>query len=306
MAVVTAVQKGAYVSSGCYVNVPGGRVWCRSVGSGPGLPLLVLHGGPGFTCEYLDSLAELSDERTVVMFDQLGCGRSDRPTDCLLWTVERFVQEIACVRAALGLDRIHLLGQSWGSMLAVDAVLAGATGIASLVLASPPLSIPLWTRDARRLRATLPPEVQQTLTRHEESGFTACPEYRAAALEYSRRFICRMEPWPDAYERSFAGEGEQVYHTMWGPNEFTVTGTLAHYDRTDRLATIDLPTLLTCGRFDEATPESTRIYADLLPHSRMAVFERSAHCAHLEEKDAYLAEVRSFLSGVELTLGGGK
>jgi proline iminopeptidase len=173
------------------VNVPGGRVWCRTVGSGPGLPLLVLHGGPGFTCEYLEPLAELGDERAVVMFDQLGCGRSDRPGEKTLWTADRFVEEVACVRRALGLDRIHLLGQSWGSMLAVDAVLAGATGISSLVLASPPLSIPLWMADAGRLRAQLPPDVQQALTRHEASGFTACPEYRAASLEYSRRFICR-------------------------------------------------------------------------------------------------------------------
>jgi proline iminopeptidase len=287
------------VQTECYVNVPGGRVWCRTVGSGPGLPLLVLHGGPGFTCEYLDPLAELGDERAVVLFDQLGCGRSDRPSDPALWTVDRFVDEVACVRRALGLDRIHLLGQSWGSMLAVDAVLAGATGIASLILASPPLSIPLWMADAGRLRAQLPPDVQLALTRHEASGYTACPEYRAASLEYSRRFICRADPWPDAYERSFVGEGEEVYHTMWGPNEFTVTGTLAGYDRTDRLPSIDIPTLLTCGRFDEATPESTEVYAGLIPGSRTAIFERSAHCAHLEEKEAYLSEVRSFLAEMD-------
>lgn len=282
-----------------YVDVPGGRVWCRVVGGGDGLPLLVLHGGPGFTCEYLDSLAELGDERPVVMFDQLGCGRSDRPDDPALWTIDRFVEEVACVRRALSLDTIHLLGQSWGSMLAVDVVLAGATGIASLILASPPLSIPLWMADARRLRASLPPEVRQTLEEHEARGFTACPEYRAAALEYSRNYICRADPWPDAYERSFVGEGEDVYHAMWGPNEFTVTGTLADYDRRDRLADIPIPTLLTCGRFDEATPEATAVYQQLMPNARMAVFENSAHCAHLEEQDAYLAEVRVFMNGVE-------
>jgi proline iminopeptidase len=282
-----------------YVDVPGGRVWCRTVGSGPGLPLLVLHGGPGFTCEYLDSLADLADERPVIRYDQLGCGRSDRPDDVSLWTIDRFVAEMACVRRALDLPAVHLLGQSWGSMLAVDAVLAGATGIASLVLASPPLSIPMWMADARRLRAGLPAEVQRTLTEHEERGFTACPEYRAASLEYSRRHLCRADPWPDAYERSFVGEGEQVYHTMWGPNEFTVTGTLADYDRTDRLCDIEQPTLLTCGRFDEATPESTEAYARLMPRARTVVFERSAHCAHLEERAAYLAELRSFFASVE-------
>jgi len=287
------------VQSEQYVDVPGGRVWCRTVGSGPGLPLLVLHGGPGFTCEYLDSLAELGDGRPVVMFDQLGCGRSDRPDDASLWTVDRFVAEVACVRRALGLHQLHLLGQSWGAMLAVDVVLAGATGIAGLILASPPLSIPLWMADARRLRAQLPERVQRTLAEHEERGFTACPEYRAASLEYSRRYICRADPWPDGYERSFVGEGEQVYHTMWGPNEFTVTGTLSSYDRTDRLAEITHPTLLTCGRFDEATPEATLAYQERMPNARTVVFERSAHCAHLEEREAYLSELRTFLGAVE-------
>lgn len=281
-----------------YVQVPGGRVWCQVIGAGPGIPLLVLHGGPGFTCEYLESLAELGDERPVVMFDQLGCGRSDRPSDTSLWTIERFVEELACIRRALDLTEIHLLGQSWGCMLAVDAVLAGAGGIASLVLASPPLSIPRWSADAARLRGLLPPDVRETLEWHEASGYTACPEYRAASLEYSRRYICRAEPWPDAYERSFAGEGEEVYHTMWGPNEFTVTGSLSDYDRTGRLPEIAIPTLLTCGRFDEATPESTAVYQQLLPDARMAVFEASAHCAHLEEKDAYLAVLREFLAEV--------
>lgn len=282
-----------------YVEVPGGRVWCRVVGSGAGLPLLVLHGGPGFTCEYLDSLADLGDERPVVLYDQLGCGRSDRPRDPSLWTVSRFVEEVACVRRALGLADIHLLGQSWGCMLGVDVVLADPAGIRSLVLASPPLSIPRWMQDAGRLRAALPDDVQQTLIRHEHSGFTACPEYRAAVLEYSRRYICRADPWPDGYERSFAGEGEDVYHTMWGPNEFTVTGNLRDYDRTDRLADIDIPTLLTCGRYDEATPEATRAYQELMPNARTVVFADSAHLPHLEEREAYLAEIRAFLAAVE-------
>lgn len=282
-----------------YVEVPGGRVWSRTVGSGPGRPLLVLHGGPGFTCEYLDTLAELGDERPVVFFDQLGCGRSDRPDDRALWTVDRFEREVGCVRAALGLTEVHLLGQSWGAMLAVEHALTGAPGVLSMILASPPLSIPMWQRDAERLRKMLPDDVQHTLRSHEERGFTSCPEYRAAVMEYGRRYICRMQPWPDAYERSYAGEGEQVYHTMWGPNEFTVTGSLSGYDRCDRLPELAVPTLLTCGRFDEATPEATAAYQRLIPGSRMVVFEASAHFPHLAEAAGYLAEVRAFLRDLD-------
>ena len=154
-----------------FVEVPGGRVWYRSLGD-HGIPLLCLHGGPGFPHDYLEELEGLAHERRVVFYDQLGCGRSDRPDDTSLWTVERFVEELAVVRAALGLERLHLFGSSWGGMLAMQYVLDRQPPLESLVLCSSPASIPRWIAGCRDLLAELPDDVQDVIERHEANGFT--------------------------------------------------------------------------------------------------------------------------------------
>ncbi|MFN5221419.1 MAG: alpha/beta fold hydrolase [Cyanobacteriota bacterium] len=155
-----------------FVAIDGHRVWTRRVGatSRPErLPVVLLHGGPGVPSDYLEPLEQLAaDGREVIRYDQLGCGRSDHPDDPALLQVERFVNELALVRAALGLERIHIYGQSWGGMLALEAALAGAPGIASLVLSNAPASMPLWVAETTRLRRELPAEVQRVLDEHEQ------------------------------------------------------------------------------------------------------------------------------------------
>src|SRR5579859_6031248 len=141
-----------------YIDVPGGRVWYASVGSG-GVPLLCLHGGPGFTHYYLEALEILADRRQVIFYDQLGCGKSDRPDDLSLWTVDLFVEELAAVRSALGLERLHLFGHSWGGMLAMQYVLDRQPTLESLTLCGSPASMPRWVRDCGELLAQQPPEV---------------------------------------------------------------------------------------------------------------------------------------------------
>ncbi len=277
------------------ISVTGGRVWFQALGEGERTPLVTLHGGPGFPHDYLEPLGRLADERPVVFYDQLGCGRSDRPADPALWRVERFVEELQQVRDALRLERLHLFGHSWGAMLAADYALANPTGMRSLILASPPLSIPRWTADAERLRRTLPAEVQETLRRHERAGTTDSREYDAARQEYYRRYVRRLDPLPEALVRAEEGFGRAVYQEMWGPNEFTATGNLVAYDRTPRLRELSLPVLFTCGRFDEATPEATAWYQSMVPGATMTVFEESAHLPHLGEEERYLAVLRGFL-----------
>jgi proline iminopeptidase len=248
---------------------------------------------------YLSSLAGLAAERPVIFYDQLGCGNSERPGNASLWQAERFVAELAAVIAALGLDRVHILGQSWGSMLATDYALTRPGGIASLVLASPPLSIPLWLADARVWISRMPGDVQLAIARHEEAGTLDDPEYVSATEAYYRRHVCRLDPYPAAVAAAFATMSHDVYSAMWGPNEFFMTGNLKDYDQTDRLGEIDVPTLFTCGRFDEATPEATAWYASLVPQARVAVFDQSSHMAHVEEESAYLATVGAFLRDVD-------
>jgi proline iminopeptidase len=278
-----------------FVRVEGGRVWYRIVGTGSGVPLLTLHGGPGAPHDYLEPLEALGDGRPVVFYDQLGCGKSDRPTDKALWRVERFVRELAQVRRALGLNRVHILGQSWGTILAVDYMLTRPAGVESLILADPAISIPRWMRDAARYRRKLPEAMQATLARHEKAGNMACLEYLGATLAFYKRHVCRLDPWPEPLHRTLRSFGTEVYSTMWGPNEFVATGTLKSYDRTSRLREISVPTLFLCGRYDEATPESTAFYARRIRGAATVVFEKSAHMPHLEETAKYLRVVRDFL-----------
>src|SRR5262245_58241273 len=183
-----------------FVPVEGGRVWYEVHGSGSRTPLLVLHGGPGIPHDYLANLALLGGDRPVVFYDQLGCGRSERPEDVALWTRERFARELAAVRKALGLEEVVLYGHSWGSILAVDYLsgLGGSapTGVRGVILAGPALSIPRWTEDSRRLIATLPPEQATAILEGERTGKTESEAYQAATQAYYRRYICRLDPWP--------------------------------------------------------------------------------------------------------------
>jgi proline iminopeptidase len=285
-----------------YVTVPGGRVWYQIVGSGGGYPLLTLHGGPGLPHDYILSLRDLADERPVIFYDQLGCGKSDLPDDPSLWRMERFVEELAEVRRALGLTKVHLLGQSFGTMVAVDYLLTKPTGVLGLILASPCVSIPRFIEDAYRLRKLLPQDVQKILNQGEATGDFESPDYKAATDLYYKHFLVRMDPLPEGIKHALDNFSLPVYGTMWGPSEPMVTGNLRDYDRAARLAEIKIPTLLTCGRHDETTPETVGYFHSLMPGSEFAVFEKSAHMAHWEEADRYLPLIRSFLSRTEKRL----
>lgn len=278
------------------ISVPGGRVWYRILGEGAqGIPLLVVHGGPGAPHDYLENVKALADERPVIFYDQLGGGRSERPDDPSLWRAERFVEELAAVRKALGLSRVHLLGQSWGAMLAVRYLLTGVRGVDRLVLSAPLLSSPLWVADQRALLKGMPPAVQEVVTAAESEGNFDTPAYQDAMTAYYQRHLCRLDPWPDCLQRTFEGMGMQVYLTLWGPSEFTCTGHLLQSDLIPRLPEISVPTLFTCGRHDEARPETVARFRELVPGARLVVFEDASHEHHLERPDEYLATVRHFL-----------
>ena len=280
-----------------YVEVPGGRVWYEVVGDGPGTPVVVLHGGPGAPSYYMSSLARLGTDRPVVFYDQLGAGRSDMPSDTTLWRIERFVAELDSVRAHLGLGEIHLLGHSWGTMLATDYVLGGAKGVKSLVLASPALSAELWQRDADELIATLPDSVREAIRANEAAGTFDDPAYQAAVMEFYHRFVTLR--WGPEVDSTFAHFGAEVYGYMWGPSEFTATGTLRNYDRTDRLGELDLPVLYTAGEFDEALPSTVRYYQELTPGAEFALIPGSAHLTTIDAPEAFADTVGRFLRSVD-------
>lgn len=282
-----------------------GWTWYRVVGE-PGdaglAPLVVLHGGPGAPHDYLAPLSRLTEltGRACVFYDQLGCGRSqhlpDAPVD--LWRPELFCRELDALLTHLEIsDRYHVLGQSWGGMLAMEHALRQPLGLRSLVVANSPASIGLWIEEANRLRGLLPEDVQHTLEQHEAAGTTDSEEYQQAMLRFYERHLCRIVPFPEELQRTFdlLDEDPTVYHTMNGPSEFHVIGTLQDWDITPRLNEIRLPVLVISGEHDEATPTVVRPLVDGLPNATWELIEGTSHSTHLEQPDRFLELVAGFL-----------
>jgi L-proline amide hydrolase len=283
-----------------YVKYRGYRTWYRFVGdlNSAVTPLLALHGGPGSTHNYFAPLEGLARERPVVLYDQIGCGKSDRPQD-IEWNVEVFRDEVAVVRDQLGLERIHLLGTSWGGMLAQEHVLSGASGIVSLVLSSTLANLALWNEEQLKLRAALPPEVIEVLDRHEQAGTYDEPEYeRAMDVYFDRHFYRGPRPRPEL-ERMAAEKAIDVYRAMQGPNEWTTTGALKGWDSRDRLREIEIPTLVVRGRYDMCTEPIAAELVNGIRGAREVVLEHSSHTPVLEESDRYLEVVGEFLRQAE-------
>jgi proline-specific peptidase len=290
-----------------YVPFRGGRTWYRSVAAASEddarLPLLCLHGGPGANWLHLKPYEALADERRVVFYDQIGSGNSGlkEPHEVSIWQPELFVEEVGVVREALGLERVHVLGHSWGGMLGMQYATEQPEGLASLIVESSPPSVPEWMPEVARLRSELPPEVEATLREHEEAGTTDSPEYEEASMVFYRRHVCRTDPWPDWLVECFEKleANPEVYHAMNGPSEFHVIGTIRDWDITPRLGRIQVPTLVFSGRHDEVTPACTDAAHRAIPGSEYVVLEESSHMAQAEQPEETLELVRGFLSRVE-------
>lgn len=269
--------------------------WYRISGAaGPRPPLICLHGGPGSTHNYFGRLEELAAaRRPVIVYDQVGCGASSRPAADEL-SVELFVRELANLTAHLGIGDFHLLGTSWGGVLALEYVLGeGPPGLLSLVLSSTLACARSWAGEAARLRDEMPPRWREALT-----AGPAHPLYHQADKAFEDRHICRV---PDAPERKRMQreKGTYVYEKVWGPNEWTITGDLNGWDVRHRLREIDVPVLITAGVHDLCTTAILRELQQGLPHARTVVFASSSHMPYLEEPVAYHAVVGDFLDGVD-------
>ncbi|AHH94849.1 L-proline amide hydrolase [Kutzneria viridogrisea] len=267
-------------------------------------PVVVLHGGPGSTHDYLLALTALAEAGwPVVHYDQLGNGGSshlpDRGAD--FWTVQLFQDELDNLLRGLGITEQYVLfGQSWGGMLAASHAARRPKGLRGLVIANSPASMPLWLEEMAVLRAQLPEQVQQTLLRHEAAGTTDSDEYFQAMRVFYDRHVCRILPWPADYTASFMEiyNDPTVYFTMNGPTEFHVIGSLKDFSVIDLCERIEVPTLLISGRHDEATPATVQPYADLIGDVRWEIFEQSSHVPHLEEPEKFTAVLVEYLKGL--------
>jgi L-proline amide hydrolase len=274
-----------------------GHTWVRisePAEKRPGaLPLVVLHGGPGMAHNYLRNLENLAGEtgRTVIHYDQYGCGnsthRSDAPAD--FWTPQLFVDEFLNLVQALGLPEYHLLGQSWGGMLGAEIAIRKPDGLRSLAICNSPASMALWMDGAADLRELLPEDVQAALDKHEAAGSITDPEYVAASDVFYERHVARMTPMPRDFQESVAQmeADPTVYHTMNGPNEFFVVGTLRPWSVVEEVKAIAVPTLVVAGEHDEATPKTWAPFAENIPGARTHVFEGASHCSHLEQPEEF-------------------
>jgi len=295
-----------------HVEFEGYRTWFRVVGEreDPGrLPLLCLHGGPGATWHHMEPYAQLAEGRRVIFYDQLGCGNSAvaEPHDPAMWTTELYVREVDAVRRALGLERCHVIGHSWGGMLGMAYAITRPEGLASLVAESSPPSVPLWLKELDRLRAELPPDVETTLRRNEADGTTDSAEYETAMMVFYDRHVCRVRPWPDWVQRTFDGlaANPEVYNTVNGPSEFHVIGPLKDFDVTGELGRIETPTLLFCGEFDEVTPATVAPAHEGIGGSSFFVMQGCSHMSQAERPEATLGLIRGWLAGIEGSLNAG-
>jgi proline iminopeptidase len=283
-----------------YLPVPDGRVWYKVSGAGSGTPVILLHGGPGYASFYLKPFEQLGDDRPVVRYDQLGGGKSDPITDTTRFTIAHFVRELDSLRAHLGYAKVHLLGHSWGTILAVEYYRAHPEHVASLTLASAALDIPAWERNARRLVATLSDSAQRAIRVREAQRKFAAPDYQSALAEFYGRYVWR-HPVEADLDSLMKTVNEHIYNYMQGPSEFTITGTLKHYDGTALLRTVRVPTLFTVGQFDEADPATIRRFARMTRGARVVVLRGAAHLTPWDAPEESVRIERAFLRAADST-----
>jgi proline iminopeptidase len=281
-----------------FVSVEGGRIWYQRMGNGTGIPLIVIHGGPGSTSFGLKVWGALGDERPVFRYDQLGSGKSDRVTDTSLYNVDRFVRELQALRDTLGLAQVHLYGRSWGAMLVQAYMATAPKGVESVVLSSPLITAAQWSADADSLIRELPDSFQRAIAVAESLGIYNEPTYNAATKFYYSQFLKRL-PDHDVVnaDSARATRDKAVYEYMWGPNEFTATGTLRNFDGTNWLTTrFRVPTLFVTGEFDQATPATTERFSRLVPGAEFVMIRGAAHSTENDNPTALIAAVRDFLA----------
>lgn len=277
------------------------RVWTKKVGNSD-IKMLTLHGGPGFTHEYLECFEDFLPQAGIEFYyyDQLGSFYSDQPKDKSLWNVERFREEVEQVRTALGLDNFILYGSSWGGMLGMEYALKYQQHLKTLVISNMTASVSSYLEYLNELRGRLPLKMQEILNKYENLGEYNAPEYQEVLSKrlYMKHF-CRVDPWPEPVERCIKHVNNDVYNTMQGANEFVVTGTFKDWDRWNDICSIKVPTLLFVGRYDTMRVEDIQKMGKLIPNSRVVICENGSHLSMYDDQKTYFRALIRFIQDVE-------
>jgi proline-specific peptidases, Bacillus coagulans-type subfamily len=282
-----------------YMPFRGYKTYYRIVGEGtPGLaPLLLIHGGPGSSHNYFELMDDYAETgRQLIMYDQVGCGKSSLPEDESIYVKETWAEELIALRKYLHLDQIHMLGQSWGGMLEMLYLTQyDQTGVKSVMIDGSPASIKLWTQEQHRLISYLSYEDRQAIAEAERTGNFTGPKYLAANDRYMERYC-----WDDPDENSpeplrRETNGKRASLIAEGPNEFTENGTISDYDVTDDLHKIHVPVLVTNGTDDLCTPLIAKSVYDHIPGAKWHLFANSRHLALLDQHDEFIQVLDNWL-----------
>ena len=289
--------QGAYKEG--YVEVQGGRIWYRVLGQGDKTPLIAMHGGPGGTHRSFYLLEPITEDRPLILFDQLGSGKSGAHRDTTLLKVENFVEQVHALRRALELDEVYLLGASWGTALALESYLAHPEGVKGIIFNSPYFSTPVWEADADTLITYLPDSIQKAIEEGERSGEFDAPAYQEANRGFRKNYGRRKGRVPTAWDTVQAPGSKFIYNYMWGPTEFTATGTLKNYDRMKSLSQVKVPVLFITGEYDEARPETVRKFQKLVPGSEFVVIEGTGHSTLNDNTEQNIKAIMDFLNELD-------
>jgi proline iminopeptidase len=284
------------------IPVMGGKykVWTKKMGSGP-VKVLLLHGGPGFTHQYLEVMESFLPEAGIEMYyyDQLGCGNSDKPDDVSLWEIPRFVEEVEEVRLGLGLENFVLYGQSWGGMLSIEYSLKYQQHLRGLVISNMTAGMTAYLRRLGEIVLQLPEAIQERLRVLEVAEDYDSGEYQSIMMDVLYPMsICRSKPWPEPVMRAFRDANLQVYNTMQGKSEFVVTGTFKDWERWDSLHEIKVKTLTIGAEHDTMDPEDLKKMAALMPNATSAICPNGSHLAMWDDQAVYFEHLLGFLRTV--------
>ena len=283
------------------------NVWTKKIGDSPTMKVLVLHGGPGMTHEYLEGLADFLPAAgiEVYFYDQLGSFYSNQPDDPDLWEIPRFVDEVEQVRQALGLgpENLFLYGHSWGGILAVEYALAHGDQLKGLIISNMMASIPEYNRYAEEvLMPQMDPEVLAEIRAMEAAGDYENPRHMELLMEHHYlHHILRRPPdqWPDGVMRTFEHVNPNIYVLMQGPSELGLSGRLENWDRSADLSSITMPTLVIGARYDTMDPEYMEWMAEQLPNGQYLDCPSGSHLALYDDQEVYMAGLIGFIRGVD-------
>jgi proline iminopeptidase len=281
------------------------KVWTKRFGNNPRIKLLLLHGGPGATHEYFESLEGYLPAEGIefIYYDQLGSAYSDQPKDTDLWTTERFVEEVEQVRKALGLDRsnFYLLGHSWGGILATEYALKYGANLKGLIISNMMMSIPDYNRYAEEVLAKgMDPAVVREVKELEAKGQYESPRYMELLLpNFYAKHLCRLPEWPDAANRGFGKINKQIYVLMQGPSEFGASGRLEKWDRKADLPKLAMPTLVIGGTYDTMDPAHMKWVSTQVQHGSFLLCPNGSHMAMWDDQRTYCEGLIRFLKATD-------